>query len=192
MLSWAKGIARSRVKVGSHQICQTNIAPHRNGTQSSDLQSEPPPSQSGFAPLDWHPKPGECVQNLPLRCRISTAMVIPESFELQATSDVQIFREPPSRLRVPYQSDRGRSPSASWLRHDRPFHGAPQPSDEPWRRFHDTQLPCYARLVPCRCSFGIDISTLLSPLQVMNHASSHPLRQGSITPALPANFPAHA
>src|ERR1035437_967666 len=54
-------------------------------------------------------------------CRISTAMVIPESFELQATSDVQIFREPPSRLRVPYQSDRGRSPSASCLRHDRPF-----------------------------------------------------------------------
>ena len=32
----------------------------RNGTCS-------PPSQSGFAPLDWHPKPGECVQNLPLR-----------------------------------------------------------------------------------------------------------------------------
>src|ERR1022692_2101943 len=67
-----------------------------------------------------------------------------------ATSDVQIFREPPSRLRVPYQSDRGRSPSASCLMHDRPFHGAPQPSDEPWRRFHDAQLPCYARLLPCR------------------------------------------
>src|ERR1039458_608227 len=111
-------------------------------------------------------------------CRISTAMVIPESFELQATSDVQIFREPPSRLRVPYQSDRGRSPSASCLRHDRPFHGAPQPSDEPWRRFRDAQLPCYARLVPCRCSFGIDISTLLNPLQVMNHASSHPAQAG--------------
>src|ERR1017187_8742834 len=75
-------------------------------------------------------------------------MIIPESFEQQATSDVQIFREPPSRLRVPYQSDRGRSPSASCLRHDRPFHGAPQPSDEPWRRFHDAQLPCYARLLP--------------------------------------------
>jgi hypothetical protein len=70
-------------------------------------------------------------------------------FEPQATSVVQIFREPPSRLRVPYQSDRGRSPSASCLMHDRPFHGAPQPSDEPWRRFHDAQLPCYARLVPC-------------------------------------------
>jgi hypothetical protein len=26
-----------------------------------------PPSQSGCAPLDWHPKPGGCVQNLPLR-----------------------------------------------------------------------------------------------------------------------------
>ena len=72
------------------------------------------------------------------------------SFELQATSDVQIFSETPSRLRVPYQSDRGRSPSASCLMHDRPFRGTPQPSDEPWRRFHDAQLPCYARLVPCR------------------------------------------
>src|ERR1035437_7715035 len=32
----------------------------------------------------------------------------------------------------------------------------------------------------------------LNPVQVMNHSSSHPLRPGSITPALPANFPAHA
>src|ERR1035441_5198236 len=31
----------------------------------------------------------------------------------------------------------------------------------------------------------------LNPVQVMNHSSSHPLRPGSITPALPANFPAH-
>src|ERR1035437_2026597 len=29
----------------------------------------------------------------------------------------------------------------------------------------------------------------LNPMQVMNHSSSHPLRPGSITPALPANFP---
>ena len=72
-------------------------------------------------------------------------------FEPQVTSVVQIFREPPSRLRVPYQSDRGRSPSASCLMHDRPFHGAPQPSDEPWRRFHDAQLLCYVRLLPCGC-----------------------------------------
>ena len=52
---------------------------------------------------------------------------------------------------MPYQSARGRSPSASCLMHDRPFHGAPQPSDELWRRFHDVQLPCYARLLPYRC-----------------------------------------
>jgi hypothetical protein len=32
----------------------------------------------------------------------------------------------------------------------------------------------------------------LNPLQIMNHSSSHPLRPGAITPALPANFLAHA
>src|ERR1019366_842734 len=32
----------------------------------------------------------------------------------------------------------------------------------------------------------------LNPMQVMNHSSSHPLRPGLITPALPANFPARA
>src|ERR1017187_6727690 len=85
-----------------------------------------------------------------------------------ATSDVQIFREPPSRLRVPCQSDRGRSPSVSCLMHDRPFRGAPQPSDEPWRRFHDAQLPCYARLLPCRCPLE-SIFRLFKP-----HASYEP------------------
>src|ERR1019366_6079163 len=70
---------------------------------------------------------------------------------LQVTSVVKISREPPSKLRVPYQSARGRSPSASSLMHDRPFHGPPQPYDEPWRRFHDAQLLCYARLLPCGC-----------------------------------------
>ena len=43
------------------------------------------------------------------------------------------------------------SASASCLLHDRPFHGAPRPYDEPWRHFHDAPLLCYARLLPCGC-----------------------------------------
>jgi hypothetical protein len=66
-------------------------------------------------------------------------------FELKTTSVVRIFGGPPSRLRVPYQSVRGRSPSASFQPHGRSFHGAPQPYDGPSRRCHDAQLLCYAR-----------------------------------------------